>query len=157
MTFETLQVLVDYHYWARDRMFAAIEGLPASELKRPLGNSFSSVFDTVAHLCSADWVWRSRWEGVFPTALPPSESHADLAGVWTAWQEEERRIRGILARLGPDGVANPIEYQGPDGRRQAAGPEPGARRLERPLTPTPATPTLARLQRNDLRFGRPGA
>jgi uncharacterized damage-inducible protein DinB len=119
MTFETLQVLLDYHYWARDRMFVAIEGLPASDLKRPLGNSFSSVFDTVAHLCSADWIWRSRWEGVSPTALPPSETYGDLAGVWTAWQAEERRIRGILARLGPDGVARPLEYQGPDGRRQA--------------------------------------
>jgi uncharacterized damage-inducible protein DinB len=119
MTFETLQVLVDYHYWARDRMFEAVEGLPESDLKRPLGNSFSSVFDTIAHLCSADWIWRSRWEGVSPAALPLAQTYVDLVGVRTAWDEEERRIRGILARLGPDGIASPIEYVGPNGRLQA--------------------------------------
>lgn len=119
MTFEMLEVLVDYHYWARDRMLAALEGLSDDELKRPLGNSFSSVFDTVAHLCGADSVWRSRWEGVSPAVLPKAETYGDLAGVRTAWQEEERRIRGLLARLGPDGVAKPIAYQGPGGQHQA--------------------------------------
>lgn len=119
MTFEALQLLVDYHYWARDRMFAAIESVPEHELRRPLGNSFSSVFDTVAHLCGADWVWRSRWEGVSPAALPAPETYGDLAGVRAAWQAEEQHIRALVARLGPEGVSRPLEYQTPDGRRQA--------------------------------------
>ena len=50
MTFEMLQTLVDYHYWARDRLFPVVETLTEEQLRRPLGNSFSSVFDTVVHL-----------------------------------------------------------------------------------------------------------
>ncbi len=50
MTFEVLQTLVDYHYWARDRLFVAVDALTEEQLRRPLGNSFSSVFDTVVHL-----------------------------------------------------------------------------------------------------------
>ena len=34
-------------------------------------------------------------------------------------EDEERRIRAIVNRLGPEGIARPIEYQGWDGRRQA--------------------------------------
>ena len=29
MTFDVLQTLVDYHYWARDRMFVVVEALSA--------------------------------------------------------------------------------------------------------------------------------
>jgi uncharacterized damage-inducible protein DinB len=119
MTFDLLQTLVDYHYWARDRLFVAVDALTEEQLRRPLGNSFSSVFDTMVHLCGADWIWRSRWEGESPMALPKPELYEDLAKVRAAWQDEERRIREILNRLGPEGITRPIEYQGWDGRRQA--------------------------------------
>ena len=42
MTFDMLHTLVDYHYWARDRMFPVVEALTDEQLRRPLGNSFSS-------------------------------------------------------------------------------------------------------------------
>ena len=119
MTFDVLPTLVDYHYWARDRLFAAVETLTDDQLRRPLGNSFPSIFDTMAHLCGADWIWRSRWEGESPMALPKPETWDDLARIREAWMDEERRIRAIVNRLGPDGILRPIEYTGWDGRRQA--------------------------------------
>jgi uncharacterized damage-inducible protein DinB len=119
MTFDVLQTLVDYHYWARDRLIPAVEVLTNEESRRPLGNSFASVFDTVVHLYGADWIWRSRWEGESPMALPSPDLYDDLAKVCAVWRDEERRIRAIVARLGPDGIARPIEYTGWDGRRQA--------------------------------------
>jgi uncharacterized damage-inducible protein DinB len=119
MTFEALQTLVDYHYWARDRLFVAVDALTEEQLRRPLGNSLPSVFDTVVHLCGADWIWRSRWEGVSPMALPKPELYDDLAKVRAAWHDEERRIREIVNRLGPEGITRPIEYQGWNGKRQA--------------------------------------
>jgi len=119
VTFDVLQTLVEYHYWARDRLRPAVESLTQEQLRRPLGNSFPSVFDTVVHLCGADWIWRSRWEGVSPMALPSPETYDSLDKVYAAWADEERRIRAIVARLGSDGITEPIEYQGWDGRRQA--------------------------------------
>jgi uncharacterized damage-inducible protein DinB len=119
MTFEDLQTLVEYHYWARERLWAVVGALPDDQLRRPLGNSFSSIFDTMVHLYGADWIWRSRWEGVSPMALPAPALYADLTKLREAWQDEEQRIRAILTRLGPDGISQPIEYQGWDGRWQA--------------------------------------
>ena len=52
-------------------------------------------------------------------SLPGSEVYADLTQLRAAWQEEEQHIRAILTRLGADGILQPIEYQGWDGRRQA--------------------------------------
>jgi len=119
MTFDVLLTLVDYHYWARDRMLPVVETLSEEQLRRPLGNSFPSVFDTVVHLCGADWIWRSRWEGVSPMALPSPDLYDSLAKVRVEWEDEERRIRAIVNALGPDGIARPIAYTGWDGRRQA--------------------------------------
>jgi uncharacterized damage-inducible protein DinB len=119
ITYDALLTLVDYHYWARDRLFAAIDTLTDEQLRRPLGNSFPSVFDTIVHLCGADWIWRSRWQGESPMALPKPELYDDLRRVRAAWLDEERHIRAIVNRLGADGILRPIEYTGWDGKRQA--------------------------------------
>jgi uncharacterized damage-inducible protein DinB len=119
MTFDVLQTLVDYHYWARDRLLVPVEALTEEQLRRPLGNSFSSIFDTVVHLYGADWIWRSRWGGESPMALPSPSLYDDLSTVRAVWQDEERRIRAIVNQLGPEGILRAIEYTGWDGRRQA--------------------------------------
>lgn len=116
MTFDDLQMLLEYHYWARDRMLAVVETLPEEALRKPLGNSFSSIFDTVVHLYGADWIWRTRWDGTSPAGLPASSEFSDLAAVRRAWSDEEQRIRAVLTRLGPDDVGRPFEYRAWDGR-----------------------------------------
>src|SRR5262245_66683871 len=112
MTFEDLQTLVEFHYWARNRLLAAVETLTDEQLRKNLGNSFPSIFDTVVHLYGADWIWRTRWNGESPTALPPPSGFRDLVSVRTAWHEEERRIRAFLRFLGPEGITRPIHYRG---------------------------------------------
>jgi len=77
-----------------------VETLTQEQLRRPLGNSFSSVFDTVVHLYGADWIWRSRWDGVSPTALPASDAFRDLAAIRAAWSAEEHGPDRVLSRAG---------------------------------------------------------
>ena len=61
--------LVDYHYWARDRVLDAVEPLPSEQFLRDLGNSFGSIRDTLVHIYSADWIWLSRWSAVNTISL----------------------------------------------------------------------------------------
>ena len=56
MTPQELRTLVDYHYWALDRLLAAVERLTPDQFTRDLGNSFPSVRDTLAHLQGAEWI-----------------------------------------------------------------------------------------------------
>jgi uncharacterized damage-inducible protein DinB len=118
MTFQELQTLVDYHYWARDRVFDAVERLTPDQCARDLGNSFASIHDTLAHLYGAEWIWCSRWEGESPTALPSPNRFADIAAIRAAWLEQEKRVRAVLESLGEDGINRPIEYLTTDGRPQ---------------------------------------
>jgi uncharacterized damage-inducible protein DinB len=110
MDFDHLQTLVDYHYWGRDHILACATVLTPEQFTRDLGNSFPSVRDTLVHLYGADWIWRERWDGRSPAALPSPVGFDDVESIRRVWVEEEARVRAVLARLGPAGVLQPITY-----------------------------------------------
>jgi uncharacterized damage-inducible protein DinB len=119
MDLQDLQTLVDYHYWARDRLLDAVERLTPEQFTKDLGNSFSSIRDTLVHLCGADWLWCSRWEGETPQGLPGSRTFPDkLSDIRTIWKTQEQKVRSVLDRLGEAGINRPIEYRALDGTSQ---------------------------------------
>ena len=46
MTLQDIRTLLDYHYWARDRMLAALDLLTPEQFTRDLGGSVKSIRDT---------------------------------------------------------------------------------------------------------------
>jgi uncharacterized damage-inducible protein DinB len=110
MNLRDLRTLVDYHYWARDRMLDAVAALTPDQLTRDMGGSFRSVRDTVAHLYAAEWAWCSRWNGVSPTAFP-ADMPADVGSIRARWSELESNVRAVLDRMGERGVDQVIEYK----------------------------------------------
>ena len=119
MDLNALHTLLEYHYWARDRLLDAAERLSPEQFTRNLGNSFPSVRDTLVHLYSADWIWCSRWEGESPTAMLWAENFSDVAAIRAAWTEHERRVRAVVERLGAVGIQEPVEYRALNGQAQA--------------------------------------
>jgi uncharacterized damage-inducible protein DinB len=111
MTIQELRLLFDYHYWARDRMLAAVEPLTSEQITRDMGNSFRSIRDTLAHIYAADWAWYSRWIGNSPTALLPADTFPDLGAIRSAWIELEGNVRTLLAGLDEHGVNKVHEYR----------------------------------------------
>jgi uncharacterized damage-inducible protein DinB len=111
MTPQELQVLVDYHYWARDRLLEAVEPLTAEQFTRDLGNSFASVRDTLSHLQGAEWIWLSRFQGSSPTSGLPHERFPDLGSVQAAWADTEAGLRAFVATLDPAGAEQVLEYR----------------------------------------------
>jgi uncharacterized damage-inducible protein DinB len=111
MTLNDLRTLLDFHYWARDRLLEAVERLPPEAFTRNLGSSFGSVRDTLAHLYSAEWAWHSRWHGVSPTAMIPFERFPDVATLRGAWAELEGKVRAFLETVGEEGLNRVFEYR----------------------------------------------
>lgn len=111
MTLEDLQTMLDYHYWARDRLLDALEGLSPEQYAKDLGSSFKSIRETVVHMYAAEWAWHSRWQGTSPTALLSSEPYPDVASIRRAWSEIEASVRAFTKRLGQSGLTTVIEYK----------------------------------------------
>jgi uncharacterized damage-inducible protein DinB len=110
MTLQDLRTMLDYHYWARDRLLAALDPLSPEQLKRDLASSFKSIHDTMVHTYAAEWAWHSRWNGTSPTALLPPDQFPDLPSIRTAWQELEGKMRRFVDNLGDDGVERVHDY-----------------------------------------------
>jgi len=108
---EDLQALLDYHYWARDRVLDAVARLSSEELLRARGSSFSSIRDTLAHTYFAEWAWYSRWHGDSPTALPDSGRFSDLDTLRAAWNGLEQQMRAFLEPLSDEGLQRVIDYR----------------------------------------------
>jgi uncharacterized damage-inducible protein DinB len=111
MTLQDLQTLVDYHYWARDRLLDAVATLTPEQYQRDLGSSFKSVRETMTHVYAAEWAWYERWQGRSPTALLPPDQFPDLAALRRAWIELETKLRDYVAGVGDHGTSKIIEYK----------------------------------------------
>ena len=114
-----LQTLMEYHYWARDRLLDAAGRLTAHQLAENLGNSFPSILDTLRHLIGAEVVWRNRWMGQSLAAVPELRNVDDLHGIRRAWAVEEESVRRALTERGEAGVAAVVEYTGFNKQAQA--------------------------------------
>jgi uncharacterized damage-inducible protein DinB len=110
MTLQDLRTMLDYHYWARDRLLDALQPLTPEQLRRDLGSSFKSIHETIVHTYAAEWAWHSRWHGTSPTALLPADTFADLAAVRSAWAEHETKMRAYVDGLGEEGIDRVLEY-----------------------------------------------
>src|SRR5215472_15874159 len=111
MTYDDLGLLVDYNYWARDRILDAVSALTPEQFSQPLGNSFSSIRDTIAHICDAESIWIRRWNGEQPIGFQNPERILDAAAAREEWARLERQMRQVLERLGPEGAELTIEYK----------------------------------------------
>lgn len=103
MNIQDLRTLLDYHYWARDRMLAALAPLTQEQFTRELGSA-SPRSRTPRHVYSAEWAWHQRWLGQSPTAQLPRETFPDVATVATMWRKTGTDVRGFLESLGEEGA-----------------------------------------------------
>jgi uncharacterized damage-inducible protein DinB len=111
VTRDDLQILLEYHYWARDRVLDAAEALSPEQFTKDLGGSFKSVRDTLAHTYVAEWAWYSRWMGNSPKAALPAEMFPNVGTLRRAWSEHEGKVRAFVDGLGEAGVNRVIEYK----------------------------------------------
>ena len=111
MTYDDVSLLIDYNYWARDRLLEAVAALTQEQFTRPLGNSFSSIRDTIAHICDAESIWLRRWHGEQPQGFQEPGRMADLGAAREEWAGLEREMRVTVEAMGPEGVERTIEYK----------------------------------------------
>jgi uncharacterized damage-inducible protein DinB len=111
MNLQDLRTMLDYHYWARDRLLEALDPLTSEQFDRDLGSSFPSIRETVVHIYAAEWAWHARWQGTSPTALMKSDPFPDVTSIRRAWTEHEAKMRAFLEGLGEAGLTRVFEYK----------------------------------------------
>jgi uncharacterized damage-inducible protein DinB len=103
--------LINFHYWARNRMLDAVEPLSLEQFTRELGGSFGSVRDTVVHTLSAECVWLLRWKAENPPGMLAPDRYLDLASVRRAWADNEEKLRQFFEPLDEAGLQKVMPYK----------------------------------------------
>ena len=111
MNIEDAITLLDYHYWARDRMFDSVALLTPEQYTRDLGSSFKSVRDTVVHTYGAEWIWYSRWTGSSPTTAPDPKAFPDVQAIRDAWKLQGEKTKLFVGTAGDANLARVFKYR----------------------------------------------
>ena len=110
MNVRDLQTMIDYHYWARDRVLEATAALDATQYNKDLGSSFKSIRDTLTHTYAAEWAWYQRWHGTSPSGLVSPDQFDDLGALRAAWADHERKMRAFVDGLSDADIDRVIEF-----------------------------------------------
>src|SRR5437867_1762916 len=108
MTPQEMRALYDYNAWANHRSLDAASKLTAEQFVQPMGSSFGSVRDTLAHIYGAEWIWLERFQGRSPASLPDTAQFKDIASLKERWNEHEARLIGFVRGL----TQSPGSYDG---------------------------------------------
>lgn len=114
-----LQNLYDYNYWANERLLAHATRLSGRELGQAIGDGPATIFSTLVHVLSAEWIWRMRVaERVSPTVLLAADAVPDLEALHRRWRQEEEAMRAFLATLDSERLDEVVAYETTSGTRQ---------------------------------------
>jgi uncharacterized damage-inducible protein DinB len=80
-------------------------------IHKPLGSSFSSVRDTLAHICGAEWIWLERFQGRSPSSLLDPTQFTDIAGLRAYWDQLEARLLTFVRGLTQTDLERVLEYK----------------------------------------------
>ena len=116
MRHEDVGELIEYLYWARDRILTASAALTESEFRSEATVTTRSLRATLAHQIECEWAWRIRLSaGSFPKGDLVPTDFATLDAIIDRWRSEERELRSWVAGLSdrdlatkPPGDDNPM-------------------------------------------------
>jgi len=111
MTPQEMRALYDYNAWANHRSLHAASALSEEKFVQPLGSSFGSVRDTLAHVFGAEWIWLERFQGRSPSSLPDTAQFKNMAELRERWSELEARLLGLVRGLTQTDLERVFEYK----------------------------------------------
>jgi uncharacterized damage-inducible protein DinB len=119
VTTDEINSLLDYHYWARDRMLTALDLLTTEQFTQPIESSFKSIRETAVHVMSAETVWYSRWRGN-PRGMLSSDAFPDVQSLRLAWCDLECGVRAFFHDLGSERIEERRDYKSLLGQPQSS-------------------------------------
>ena len=107
---EYISTLIDYNSWANERILLAADRVREEQFLAPAGFSWGGLRGTLVHTLSAEWSWRSRWQGVSPAAPLDPADLPTVSALRTRWHAEQAALRDFVAKLTEPALAQTVKY-----------------------------------------------
>lgn len=116
MNLQDSRNLINFHYWARNRVLDAVDLLASEQFVRDLGGSFGSVRNTLVHTLSAECIWLSRWMGETPAGWLVADNFPNSGSIRSAWMDQEKKLRAFFETMDEQGIQKVLPYKTLDGQ-----------------------------------------
>lgn len=116
MDIATIQNLFEYNAWANQRTLEGCATLSSEQLLQPMGGSFGSLRNTLAHIMDVEWLYLERWQGRAPAAFPKAENYPTLADITERWQTVDSDMDRFVKALTPAALQEIIEFRNTRGK-----------------------------------------
>src|SRR5690242_9138009 len=97
MNKQDILLLYQYNQWANAGILQAAIQATHEQFVAPASFPHGGLRGTLVHALSAEWIWRSRWEGTSPTSLLKPDQFPDFASLQTRWEAEEARLMKFVS------------------------------------------------------------
>ncbi len=99
MILEEVKLLFAYNSWATNRVFEALEQMPAEKYRQEIKSSHGSIHGTLTHLVAGEKIWLSRLIGKPETTLLQPQEVGSLAALRNLWENVSRQMARFLSTL----------------------------------------------------------
>lgn len=111
MTPEITRQLFDYNHWANNRALDAAAQLTDEQFTKPLGSSFSSIRDTLSHVCGGEVVWLERFQGRSPSTFPETAGLQTVAALREFWNPYAEQLLAFACSISQAELDRVMEYK----------------------------------------------
>src|SRR5262245_45439643 len=115
MDADFIRMMYEFHYWARDRVLKAADGLSEEDYGKANGFTYGSIRGILTHMAGAEAGAIRRWTGDTNPAGINQEAFPTIEGLKARWMEEEKSVRSFLGSLKDADLQREIVTTGRDG------------------------------------------
>jgi len=108
--------LLKYTEWANELAMDAANKLSEENLRRDVGVSHKSIFETLLHMAGAEWIWLERWNGRSPAKAEAwsqwtAQSCADISDLRDRWGKVVDRRWQYVAELDEAKLSSDLAFR----------------------------------------------
>jgi len=116
MNKQDILLLYQYNQWANAKILHAVANVTTEEFLAPASLPHGGLRGTLVHALSAEWIWRTRWEGTSPRQLLKSEEFPDVQSLRARWADEETRLMNFVNNVSEGRLNSTFDYMNTSGK-----------------------------------------
>ena len=111
MNKQDILLLFQYNQWANAKILSAAAKVPQEKFVAPAPFPHGGLRSTLVHALSAEWIWRTRWEGTSPTKLLKPEEFPDFSSLRARWAQEEMQLMNFVNGVSEERLNSSFDYR----------------------------------------------
>jgi uncharacterized damage-inducible protein DinB len=106
-----VRLLIEYNYWANDRVLHQAGQLAPEQYMARYPLSHGSLHAALVHILATEITWRLRiQEGISPERVLGGEDFPTFVALRERWAEDEMAMRNHVASLSDADLVKPVSY-----------------------------------------------